>query len=301
MDDSLTSSLAVDSRCILGEGIVWSPVRRALFWTDIEARRLWMHVLADATTRSWTVPDRLGCFVLCESGKVLLGLAKGLFLADFDGASGSDLGATPVAAVEADRPRTRINDGRTDRAGNFVFGTYNEAEDGATGSFYQYSSRHGLRRLDVGGVTIANSICFSPDGRTMYYGDSPAGQIMQCEYDAESATTSNIREFVRYGPGHGFPDGSVIDTEGFLWNAVWAAGKIRRFAPDGRLDREVPLPPKNVTCVCFGGPDGDHLYVTSSRQQMTEEELARTPTAGGVYRVLPGKIRGTPDALFRGL
>jgi L-arabinonolactonase len=269
-----------------------------VLWTDIQASSLWMHGGDTFTTRSWALPDRLGSFVICESGMLLLGLAKGLYLADIDAATGSDLPVTPVIAVEPDRPRTRINDGRTDREGNYVFGTFNEAEDGATGSFYQYSSRHGLRRLDVGGVTIPNSICFSLDGRTMYFCDSPLGRIMQCDYDAASAATSNVREFVRYTSG--LPDGSVIDSNGYLWNAVWGAGTVRRFAPDGRLDREIALPPKNLTCLCFGGPSGDHLYVTSSRQEMSEEEFARTPTAGSVYRVLPGDASGVPDALFRG-
>jgi L-arabinonolactonase len=295
-----TASLAVDSRCILGEGIVWSPRRNALLWTDIDASRLWLHAPSGAT-RTWNLPDRLGSFAICESGRLLLGLASGLFLADLESAAGDDLTATEVVPVEPDKPRTRINDGRTDRAGHFVFGTYNEAEDGATGSFYQYSARHGLRRLDVGGVTIANSICFSPDGRTMYFGDSPLGRIMQCEYDADSAGTSNVREFVRYGPGQGWPDGSIVDAAGYLWNAVWGAGKVRRFAPDGRLDREIALPPKNLTCVCFGGASGGEMYVTSSRQQMTDAELADTPTAGSVYRVLSGDVRGEPDALFKGL
>jgi len=279
---------------------VWSSARGALFWTDIQARRLWMDGGTPRSTASWLVPDRLGSFVICESGKLLLGLAKGLYLADIDGVPFErELAVTPIIDVERDRARTRINDGRSDRAGNYVFGTYNEAEDGATGSFYQYSSRHGLRRLDVGGVTIANSICFSLDGRTMYFCDSPLRRIMQCEYDADSARTANVREFVRYDTG--FPDGSVVDVDGFLWNAVWAAGKVRRFAPDGTLDREIALPPKNLTCPCFGGPRGDELYVTSSRQEMSDEELTRTPTAGSVYRILPGDARGEPDALFVGL
>jgi sugar lactone lactonase YvrE len=295
---SLTA-LAVDSRCTLGEGLLWSEPRRALLWTDIQTRRLWLHGGQTTVTRSWLLSDRLGSFVICESGKLLLGLAKGLFLADIDAASGDDLPATPVIDVEPDRPRTRINDGRTDRAGNYVFGTYNEAEDGATGSFYQYSSGHGLRRLDVGGVTIPNSICFSADGRTLYFCDSPLRRIMRCDYEADSARTSNVREFVRYETG--FPDGSVIDTDGFLWNAVWGVGKVRRFAPDGTLDREIALPPKNLTCPCFGGPAGDELYVTSARQEMSDEELARTPTAGSVYRILPGDARGLPDAVFVGL
>ena len=141
------ATLMVDCRCTLGEGILWCERRRALLWTDIQQSTLWMHGITDDVTRTWMLPDRLGSLAICESGRLLLGLAKGLFLADIDTAAGAVLRVEPVVDVEPGIRRTRINDGRTDRAGNFVFGTFNEAEDGPGGSFYQYSSRHGLRRL----------------------------------------------------------------------------------------------------------------------------------------------------------
>ena len=294
-----SAALTVDCRCTLGEGILWWPDRRALVWTDIEQSTLWMYSVADRVTSTWGLPDRLGSFAICESGRLLLGLAKGLFLADVNADTGTELRVEPVVAVEPHLPRTRINDGRTDRAGNFVFGTFNEARDSPGGSFYQYSSGHGLRRLDVGGVVIPNSICFSLDGRTMYFCDSLARRIQQCEYDAGSAGVVNVREFVRLEPGEGFPDGSVIDQAGCLWNAAWGAGLVRRYAPDGRVLDEIAVAAKNPTCVAFGGDALGDLYITSARQEMSGEELASTPEAGGVYRVAPG-LPGIADVPFRG-
>ena len=299
MDNPAQATLFVDCRCTLGEGILWDEKRRALLWTDIQLSTLWMHGAADNATRTWILPDRLGSLAICESGRLLLGLAKGLFLADLDTVAGAVLGLEPVVSVEPGVPRTRINDGRTDRAGNFVFGTFNEAQDGPSGSFYQYSSRHGLRRLDLGGVVIPNSICFSLDGRTMYFCDSPVARIRQCDYDASSAGVANVREFARLGAGEGLPDGSVIDTDGCLWNAAWGAGLVRRYAPDGRRLAEISVSAKNPTCVVFGGDALDDLYVTSSRQEMSDDELARTPEAGGVYRARVG-ARGVRDAAFKG-
>ena len=296
-----TAALVVDSRCILGEGIVWAPSRRALLWTDIQRSMLWMHSLATNVTQTWTLPDRLGSLVVCESGRLLLGLAKGLYFADIDSAKGTDLPVTAVVKVEPQAPKLRINDGRTDRSGNYVFGTMNEHEPGGpAGGFYQYSTRRGLRRLNLDPISIANSICFSLDGRTMYHCDSPTGRIMQGDYDADSAHVSNVREFVRLGPAGGLPDGSVIDAAGYLWNAAWGVGLIRRCAPDGTLEREIAVPAKNPTCVAFGGDDLDRLFITSSRQEMSDEELERVPHAGGVYAALPGGIRGVPEPLFRG-
>ena len=293
----VTATLLVDSQCTLGEGILWDSRRDALLWTDIERATLWLHHTDDGSTRTWRLPDRLGSLALCDSGKLLLALAKGLFLADIDRPD-AELAVTLLVPLEADLPSTRTNDGRTDRAGNFVFGTLNEQPDRSPiGSFYQYSKRHGLRRLALGGVAIPNSICFSPDGRTMYYCDSLSGRILQCRYDAEPAEVSDVRPFAEFGAGRGLPDGSIVDADGCLWNAEWGAAMVRRYTPAGTLDREIAVPAKNPTCPAFGGRDLTELYVTSARQEMTPEELAAMPDAGGVYAARPG-VRGLPEARF---
>jgi L-arabinonolactonase len=292
--------LEVDSRCTLGEGITWWGAREALLWTDIQSSRLWFHSPAEGSTRSWALPDRLGSLAICASGVLLLGFAKSLGLADLDASPGDELEVRPLHPVEPDIPTTRINDGRTDRAGNFVFGTMNEDERKAPiGSFYQYSAGSGLRRLDLGGIHIPNSICFSLDGRTMYFCDSTARQIMRCDYDARSASVANVREFVTFGGQQGSPDGSIIDSDDHLWNAEWGAARVRRYTPAGRLDRSLAVPAKNPTCVVFGGAAMADLFITSSRQEMTPEELTHTPDAGSVYRVPRTGFQGVPDALFR--
>lgn len=296
MSDSV-ATLALDCRCTLGEGIVWSPRLRSLLWTDIQNSTLWMYRPHDEITRHWSLPDRLGSFALCEN-QLLLGFAKSLAFAELDPAAAGDLPVQTILPIEPELRRTRINDGRTDRSGNFVFGTMNEDQDAASGSFYQYSSRFGLRRLDVGGVVIPNSICFSRDGRTMYFADSPTGVIRQCDYDAESAEVANGREFTRYRKGDGQPDGSIVDSEGCLWNAVWGAAVVRRFDPDGKLISEIPFPARNLTCPVFGGDSLDQLFVTSSRQELTDQELAAAPASGSVF-VVNASTTGVCDALFR--
>jgi len=292
-----SATLLVDCRCTLGEGILWWPDRRSLLWTDIEKSTLWIHRVDDDVSRQVALPDRLGSFAICESGRLLLGLAKSLVYLDPETGHGADSRVEPIMAIEPTIPRNRINDGRTDRAGNFVFGTMNEIQDSPAGSFYQYSVRHGLRRLDLGGVVIPNSICFSPNGRTMYFCDSPKGIIRQCDYDADSAGVGNVHDFVRLEAGSGLPDGSVVDWDGCLWNAVWNAGVVRQYGPEGRLLAEIPVPSRNVTCPAFGGNSLDHLYVTSSRQEMTDQELRDSPSSGSVFRAVVAS-RGIVDTFF---
>ncbi len=292
------ATLLVDSRCTLGEGIVWSPARGALLWTDIEGSRLWMHTRNTGITITWALPDRLGSMALCASGRLLLGLAKGLFVADLDTApDGGRLEASPLVSLEPDLP-TRTNDGRTDRSGNFVFGTmHDEDPKRPIGSFYQYSHRRALRRLDLGGVAIPNSICFSPDGATMYFCDSELRRIMQCDYDAEGASVSNVRLFAALPEGRGAPDGSIVDDQGCLWNAEWGSACVRRYSRDGSRIGKVAVPANNASCPAFGGSDLQELFVTTARQHMSAEELEAAPQAGGVFAATPG-VRGLLDAPF---
>jgi L-arabinonolactonase len=284
---------------VLGEGLSWCATRQAWLWTDIERSCLWAYRPGDGLTRQFHTPDRVGTFVLTQSGRVILGLAKGLGETALD-LDGSDrLEVTMLVPVEADLSMTRINDGRTDRSGAFVFGTYNEAGDGARGSLYQYTRAHGLRRLDVGYVATANSICFSPDGRTMYYTDSSTRRIRRSDYDSARASVTRITTLVELGSQPAVPDGSIIDADGGLWNAEWGSGFVRRYDMSGHVTDEVQLDAPHATCPGFGGPDLSDLCITSARTALSAEQAARHPTAGGLFHVrIPGR-KGIPETLFR--
>lgn len=295
--DRVIPSLVVDSRCALGESVLWCERRAALFWTDIDAARLWMHRPYASVTRHWALPDRLGSLALCQTGQLLLGLAKGLYLADPDAAQEGTLRLEKLVDVEADNAETRINDGRSDRNGNFVFGTKSERSDNAPiGAFYQYSGRHGLRRLNLPAAAIPNSICFSADGRSMYYCDSVEPRILCCDYDAGAAAVSASRVFAEVDAAGASPDGSLIDADGYLWNAQWGAGRIVRYRSDGGVDRVVPLPVKNPSCCAIGGSAYDRLYISSARVDNSAQELARTPGAGGIWQISLPRALGLPES-----
>jgi L-arabinonolactonase len=290
------AELAIDCRCALGEGILWCARRQVLFWSDILASRLWMHSPGNRVTRVWSLPDRLGSLALCESGRLLLALAKGLYLADVHADADELPSLSSFVSVECDEPRTRINDGRCDRSGNFVFGTMNEhAAHEPIGRFYQYSFAHGLRQLDLPGVAIPNSLCFSLDGAMMYYCDSLHPRILCCNYDAGSARTSRTRAFATLPADGSCADGSTVDAEGFLWNAQWGAGRIVRYTPRGEIDCVVPVPTKNPTCVALGGRQLDKLYITTAREGLSSTDLSEQPESGGVYRG-HSPVKGLPES-----
>lgn len=294
-----TAALVVDSRCLLGECPQWCAADGTLWWTDIESTRLWRLHVPTATTHSWKLPDRLGSFAFTASGKLLLGLSKGLYLADVpDDETSEPLPVTLLEPVDAQLEAVRINDGRVDRSGNFLFGTLNEDPQRApVGSFYQYSWTHGLRRLPLGGVAIPNSLCLAPDGNTLYFCDGCSGRIMQCAYDADAATVADVREFIRV-PTPGAPDGAAVDRAGNVWSAQWGLGRVACYAPDGELQHLVEVPASHVSCPVFAGDALDRMFITTASVELDAAQRDAEPLAGGLFEVQVPGVRGLPEPVF---
>jgi len=291
--------LLVDARCRHGEGVVWDEQRQQVLWVDIDGARLWLHDLASGHDRHWDLPDRAGCIGLAGDGSLLLALAKGLYRADLGAALAGDgpLPLCQLAGIETGLAHTRVNDGRADRHGNFVFGTMNEhPEHAPIGSWYQYSARHGLRRLPLPGVAIPNSICFSPDGLTLYFCDSVHNRIMRAPYDPDTASVGQPELFTTVDDIGASPDGSCIDADGCLWNAQWGGGRVVRYRPDGGIDRIIPVPVPQPSCCALGGPGLDTLYVITSPQGMAAEAVAAAPASGGLFALALHDCRGLPES-----
>lgn len=288
---AVEARLEIDSRCTLGEAATWCSRSGRLFWTDIEGSVLWIHDARSETSRCVPMPERLACLALCEDPRhLLLGLATRL--AWFDLLEGT---ITTIAEVEPDLP-TRLNDGRCDREGRFVFGTKHDVEAAqAIGGFYRLNTDLSLEKLPLPACAIANSIAFSPDGLTMYYCDSPARQIKACDYPS----FRNDRVFVALDHEPGVPDGSTVDADGGLWNARWDGACVVRHAPDGRETMRIHVPVAQPTCVAFGGPALNTLYVTSARGEGEENAPSRAAGAGGVFIAVPG-VTGITEPLFGG-
>ncbi|MGS0740734.1 SMP-30/gluconolactonase/LRE family protein [Glaciimonas sp. GG7] len=301
-----TAGLLIDGQHLLGEGVLWCERTGRLLWTDILASRLWCHTPAKGDvasfTQSWAMPEMLATFALTnDDDRLLLGLASQL--AWFNFSSGK---ITTIVTVEAELAVTRINDGRCDRQGRFVFGTKTDAPDhAATCSFYRLNIDLTLERLPLAAVAISNSICFSPDGATMYYCDTISNTIRCCDYAsldgaASLVAFSNDRLFADMHDQPGSPDGSTIDSEGCLWNAQWGGYRVVRFTPDGSVDRIIAIPVSQPTCVAFGGAGLSTLFVTTAREDLSIDAILAEPHSGGVFSVASGDIRGLPEGRFLG-
>lgn len=291
-----TAMLAFDSTCSLGESIVWCERERALWWTDIKGRRVWQGNPATGAMRWWRTPGRVGSLALCESGRLLLGMESTLCLADPGRQEAeTEVDSSLLCDVPMGAARMRINDGRLDRQGNFVFGCINEDPARArTARFFQYSIAHGLRLLTLEPVAIANGICFDRDGGGMYYCDSLQGTIMHARYDADTAATGDPRVFAVVEGGIE-PDGAEVDAEGRVWGAQWGAGQVVRYTSGGDTDAIVPVPARQPSCVAFVD---DALYITSARDGLDAAALQAQPASGGVFRAALEGVRGLPVRRF---
>ena len=287
------ADLLVDARCRLGECALWCDRTAALYWTDIEGSTLGRWREADGSVRQWTLPDRVGSFALCEQPEqLLLGLASGIAL--FNLATGA---TSPIVPVEPEHPGTRINDGRCDAQGRFVFGMFNAARGAPPISpFYRVNAQLQLEPLPLPRAGVANSIAFSPDGTLMYFTDTWTRQICCVDYHADGRI-GVPRPFVTVPEEEGFPDGSTVDSEGGLWSAQWDGGCVVRYDSGGVETARIPLPASRPTCPSFGGAGFDRLFVTSARIGLDEAALRAQPAAGGVF-TWSGAWHGLPEHRF---
>jgi sugar lactone lactonase YvrE len=183
-------------------------------------------------------------------------------------------------------------------AGGFWIGTMSRrgGQDVGAGTVYQY--RSGMLETVLPNITIPNSTCFSPDGRTAYFADTTTTIIRKCPIDPETGLPAGEwTEFARTD-GLGSPDGAVVDSEGYLWSARWGGSAVVRHAPDGSVDRIVELPVSRVTCPCLGGDDLRTLYITTAREHMTPEELEKEPLSGSIFSIRVD-VPGQPETLLK--
>lgn len=286
-----------EARNVCGEGPVWDIADQALYWVDIPERKIYRRRESDGQVTSWTVPSDIGAMALRKSGGFIAALRSGLALFD------SKRGTTEVFAdPEKDEPMTRFNDGKCDRAGRFWIGTCHEQADlkkrRPIAALYRVDADLSCHRV-LGGVKTSNGIDWSPDGRTMYYTDTPTLRIDAFDFDPKRGTLSNRRLFAKIPPGAGRPDGLAVDADGHVWSGHFDGWRVTRYRPDGTIERIKKLPVQHVTSCAFGGPDLKTLYITSATEDLTAEQLAAQPLAGALF-ALPTDVCGLPMSRFSG-
>lgn len=263
----------------LGEGVQWNHRDQSVWWTDIQSKKIFRYRPADKHLQSWSTPERVGCFAFAKNDeRLVLALASGFAWFDLDSGRYEWL-----ARPEADVSGNRANDGRVDRQGRFWMGTIveNAAHPEQSAGLYCLDLQ-GRESKHLTGLRISNSLCWSPDSRKLYHADSPSFGIDSYDFDAARGTLSNPQRFVQLPDGIE-PDGSCVDAEGYVWNAQWGASRVVRYSPAGEMERELPLPVRQPTCVALGGPRMNWLFITTAKAGLSAEQLAQQPHAGALF------------------
>ena len=254
-----------DVACALGEGALWHPLRKQLFWFDILGMRL-MSRAPDGTVDHWQFDEHVLAAGWVDRDTLLMASATGLWRYDI-GTETREL----VAPLEADNPVTRSNDGRADPNGGFWIGTMGiKAEPGA-GAIYRYY-RGEMRQL-FDAITVSNAICFAPDGQTAYFADTPTRQVKWVALDADGWPAAAPETHIDLTADRLNPDGAVVDSQGNLWNAQWGAGRVACYDPGGRFLRAVSVPTAQTTCPAFGDTT---LYVTTAADGLSDPQAGFT-------------------------
>jgi sugar lactone lactonase YvrE len=284
---------AVPGADLLGETPLWCAATQSLLWLDIDGGRLQRFHPASGRHDVFAFENRyLGSLALTRTpGRVLLGIDLALVLFDLGTGAQQLLCQVEPAALD-----NRLNDGRCDARGRFWVGTMDNRLHRPNGAFYRVDPDGSVHR-QFGDVIVSNTVTFSPAHDTLYFSDTRRFTTWKFTLDLASGSLSNRQVFVDHTASQTRPDGACVDANGFMWNAIFGAGRIVRYAPSGEVDRVVDLPVTNPTCVCLGGPELKTLYITTARKFLGRGTLRHEPLAGSVLS-MQVDIPGLPEHPF---
>lgn len=277
----MSATVFDDRRCILGEGPLWHPGRNQLFWFDIIGCKLLSRVGDEAL--AWRFDEHVSAAGWVDDDTLLIAGETGLHRFDIDTGQHER-----ITALEGNNSATRSNDGRADPFGGFWIGTMGKDAAPQAGAIYRYHA--GQIELLYPEITISNSICFAPDGRTAYFTDTPTRCIMRQPLDADGWPDGPAECFIDLNADGLNPDGCVVDADGCLWNAQWGASRVARYDPQGRFLSAVEFPAAQISCPAFGGADLTTLFATSASEGLKDP----APAQGQTFAV-PTDIRGQAE------
>ena len=290
-----------DCKNLLGEGITWSVDQENLYWLDV--------VIPSKLFQLHLPTNKLSTFIMPEMiSSISIRSKKDLIIASQYGVYNYNLTSNNFTRLIETEPLlkfNRSNDGASDIKGRFWFGTMqnNLDEEGNDIPITKHSGS--LYRLDIdltldkieSNLGIPNTFIWNPDNTKFYFTDSMEEIIYSYDFDEESGEITNKTKFATFN--RGIPDGSTMDSEGFVWNCRWGGSCVVRFDPLGRVDRVLEVPVENVTNCVFGGKDLKTLFITTARQGLSKEYVKKKPYAGSLFAI-DLSIKGIEDNNFLG-
>jgi sugar lactone lactonase YvrE len=274
--------------CHLGEGPTFDVTSQTLFWFDIAGRKLFEHRMSDGRETVHDLPFMASALAAIDGDRQLIVAEDGLHVRDR--ITGRLMRRV---AVEEHNPVTRSNDSRAHPCGALWFGTMGKNAEPEAGAIYWYFEGEVRRLYDR--ITIPNAICFSPDGRTAFFTDTPTNHLMRVDCDPKTGLPVGAPSVFFDNTAHGGGlDGAVCDGDGQVWNARWGASCVDGYGPDGARFTSIAMPVTQPSCPAFCGSGLGALAVTSAWQHMEEAQRAADPDAGKTFIIDLG-LRGRAE------
>jgi len=280
--------VVLEAGAAIGESPTWASEEKALYWIDVKEPALHRFDPASGDRRCWAMPSDIGAFALMSpSSGAVVALRKGIHHLDFSSGSLALLAPPPF-----DPELIRFNEGACDPVGRFWIGVmFDPSKDGEPprrSSLHSFTLATGLRP-EPDAAELHNGMAWSEDGRQFYLAHSYRREIFRFDFDPASGRLGARTLFARVPEADGIPDGAAVDARGGYWCALHGGGRLRRYRPDGEIDRDIVLPVSQPTMCAFAGDDLDVLYVTSASDKLTPEQRRREPLAGALFRLRPGE------------
>ena len=287
----MESQIIANYRCSIGEGPLWHPLEEQLYWTDIDAGRMFRYDPKTGHHEQFYKGPSVGGFTIQSDGSLVLFMAKGTIKILKDNK------LTTIVKEIPEVKEGRFNDVIVDPCGRIFCGTLDYSYSSGLGYLYRLDTDGSFTRI-LDGLGISNGLGFSLDRKTMYHTDSTAMRIYSFEYDERTGSITNQKVFIDRSEKSGTPDGMTVDSMGHIWSATLGIGIIR-YDSDGKEEKVISLSTQAVLSVTFGGSDYSDMYVTSG--QLDGIDLPGVligEDAGSLYKLDP-EVKGIPEFLSR--
>jgi sugar lactone lactonase YvrE len=276
--------LVVPLKCEIGESPLWHSESRVLFFLDIPAGIVFKFEPSLQACQVFARTRVTGGFTLQQDGSLLLFQDGTIALLRMDG-------TLREVATNICPTNERFNDAIADPEGRVFAGTM-----GGNGRLLRFDPDGAVHEM-LDGLAIPNGMGFTPDLRGMYFTDSVRRTIYCFDYDRRTGDLNNRRIFAEIPSDEGLPDGMTVDAEGYVWTAIWFGGRVKRYAPNGCLEREIFVPAQQVSAVAFGGPELRDIYITTAATTSADalrpvECDSSAHRGGGLYRTRLSGIQG---------
>ena len=265
-------------RCTLGEGTLWVKEHNSIYFVDIKKKKICSLNIKNKKKKIIKVNKEVGFIAHIKDHIFILGLQGELRIQNLK--SKKVLKSIPI---EPKIKLNRINDGKTDPAGNLWFGTMDNLERNVEkGSLYKLDKNLRLTKVDKN-YRITNGPAFI-DEYNLYHTDSRKKTIYKIKINKKNKIISkNI--FKKFSPEEGVPDGMTLDKNKNLWVAHFRGACVSVFNSKAKLIHRIHFPAKNITNCAFGGKNNQELYVSTATKGMNKADLRKFRYSGFFFSV----------------